>query len=240
VEKPFTLNSDEALDLINLNQKKRLTIMVDHTYLFTKQYEKVKKIVGNKSLGKILHFHSTRADFGRFQKDTNIIWHLLYHDAYILLDLFEKHKIKSIKASGFPHIINKIEDTVYSLIRYECGLTAEVLVNMLFPIKERKIIITGSKKILYWDDTIDDKVKIYNKSAAYNNKSEKIEYQIENNFEVVPVPQAEALKTEVDYFAHCLKEKMTPLNNENSAYRAVKLLEGIESAMHKDWVNLKI
>jgi len=57
---------------------------------------------------------------------------------------------------------------------------------------------------------------------------------------VVPVPQAEALKTEVDYFAHCLKEKMTPLNNENSAYRAVKLLEGIESAMHKDWVNLKI
>ena len=238
VEKPFVLNPDEAVSLMRLNREKNLMVMVDHTYLFAQHYKKVKEIVESRRLGKILHFHSTRSDFGLFQKDTNIVWHLLYHDAYLLLDLFKGNKIKSIKASGFSHIIDNIEDTAYASICYENGLSAEILVNMLFPIKERKIIVTGDKKILHWDDTIEDKLKIYSKNAFFNPKSQTIKYNDDIKFEILKVPQIEALKTEIDYFFHCLNENKTPVNNEESAYYVVALLNSVESAMTKKGVSL--
>ena len=208
--------------------------MVDHSYLFTPQYRILKKLIKNKYLGNILHFHSTRADFGLFQKDTNILWHLLYHDAYILLDLFGKQKITNIKTSGFSHIVDKVADTAYTSFQYDSGFSAEVLVNMLFPVKERKIVITGTKRILYWDDTAADKLKIYNKSAVFDTKSKTFKYKLEKDFETVAVPKAEAIKTEVEYFSNCLKNKITPANDENSAYSVVKLIEKLESSVHKN------
>lgn len=239
VEKPFVLSSNEAVSLIHLNRKKNLTIMVDHTYLFTQQYKKVKEIVKSKRLGKILHFHSARSDFGLFQKDTNIFWHLLYHDAYILLDLFQGNKIKGVKASGFSHIIDNIEDTGYASLYYENGLSAEITVNMLSPIKERKIIVTGNKKILYWDDTAKDKLKIYSKNAIFEPKSQSVKYNDAIKIEIPKVAQTEALKTEIDYFFHCLEKGITPINDEESAYRVVLLLKSVESAMRKKRIDLK-
>src|SRR3989339_89886 len=234
VEKPLTLSSENAIDIIKINHKEKLKIMVDHTYLFTQQYKKLKKIIENKELGNILHYHSTRADFGLFQKDANILWHLFYHDAYILLDLLGKEKIKTIKASGSSHILDKVADTAYASIKYESGLTVEVLVNMLFPEKERKVIVTGDKKILYWDDTMEDKLKIYNKSAFFDKESDTFKYGIKKESEKVPIPQIEALKTEIDYFADCIHENTVPMNDENSAYQVIQLIENTESALNSD------
>ena len=60
---------------------------------------------------------------------------------------------------------------------------------MLFPKKERKIIIAGEKGILLWDDTVleGDKLRLYNKGAFYDNKSGKIEYSSDNSFKSLKV-----------------------------------------------------
>ena len=45
VEKPFTSNTAQAEELINLAAQKNLQIMVDHTFLFTGAVRKIKKLL---------------------------------------------------------------------------------------------------------------------------------------------------------------------------------------------------
>ena len=56
VEKPFTSTSDQAKDLIDIAEKKNLTIMVDHTFLFTSAVHKIKELVDNGTLGNLFYY----------------------------------------------------------------------------------------------------------------------------------------------------------------------------------------
>lgn len=234
VEKPFTLNLEQAKDLVSLNIKCDLLIMVDHTFLFTPEYQVVKDIIYRHELGKLFHFHSTRADFGRFQSDVNILGHLMYHDAYILLDLFGEQDPLDIKASGAAHIINPLEDTALVSIFYPAGFNADIINNMLYPIKERKIILAGDKAILLWDDMALDgnKLRLYNKRTFYDKKSGILKYTSDNSFKPLEVSKKQALENEVDYFVSCLKNGKKPKNDENSALKVMQFLERIKNAMY--------
>ncbi|MBD3319991.1 MAG: gfo/Idh/MocA family oxidoreductase, partial [Chitinivibrionales bacterium] len=67
VEKPFTATKAEAEELVELAEKKGLTIMVDHTFLFTGAVRKIKEIAESGELGKIYYYDSTRVNLGLFQ-----------------------------------------------------------------------------------------------------------------------------------------------------------------------------
>src|SRR5947209_1156395 len=53
VEKPFTSNTVQAEELIELAARKRLKIMVDHTFLFTGAVKKIRELVDEGALGKL-------------------------------------------------------------------------------------------------------------------------------------------------------------------------------------------
>ncbi|MBT3509244.1 MAG: Gfo/Idh/MocA family oxidoreductase [Nitrospina sp.] len=234
VEKPFALNLEQAKELVEINKQCDLQIMVDHTFLFTPEYQVVKEIIRNQDLGKLFHFHSTRADFGRFQSDINILGHLMYHDAYILLDLFGEQKPINIKASGTAHIINPLEDTAVVSIIYPNGFNADIINNMLCPIKERKIFIAGEKAILLWDDMAinGNKLKLYNnKIVSYDSKSGNLEYPSNNSIKTLTVSSKQAIENEVDYFISCLKDGDKPKNDENAGLQVMQFLENINIAM---------
>ena len=233
VEKPFVLNLKQAEELNSLNKECGLLIMVDHTFLFSPEYKIVKDMLEKNELGKLLNIHSTRTDFGKFQNDVSILEHLMYHDAYILLDLFGEQDSLEIKASGSAHIVDSLEDTALVSIVYPAGFNAEIINNMLQPTKERKIILTGDKAILLWDDMALDgnKLKFYNKNVFYNKEEEKFEYKSNVPSTLLKVSKKQALENEITYFISCLKNNRKPMNNECSALKVMSFLEKIQNAM---------
>src|SRR5215469_5782518 len=84
VEKPFTFNSRQAEELIELADKKGLKIMVDHTFLFTGAVRKIRQLVEEGSLGDLYYYDSLRVNLGLFQHDVNVIWDLAPHDLSIM------------------------------------------------------------------------------------------------------------------------------------------------------------
>ncbi len=72
VEKPFTSNTAQAEELINLAARKNLRIMVDHTFLFTGAVRKIKQLLDADALGKLYYYDSTRVNLGLFQHDVNV------------------------------------------------------------------------------------------------------------------------------------------------------------------------
>ncbi len=76
IEKPITSSVAEAEELINLAAQKGVTIMVDHTFLYTGAVEKMKVLIDNQEIGTPRYFDSSRINLGLFQPDVNVLWDL--------------------------------------------------------------------------------------------------------------------------------------------------------------------
>ena len=102
IEKPFTSNSRQAEELIELAERKGLTIMVDHTFLFTGAVRKIHELLSDNALGKLKYYDSTRVNLGLFQHDIDVLWDLAPHDLSVV-DYLIGEKPEAIVATGAPH-----------------------------------------------------------------------------------------------------------------------------------------
>ena len=159
VEKPFTSSAVQAEELIELAARKKLTIMVDHTFLFTGAVRKIRELVDRGDLGDLYYYDSTRVNLGLFQHDINVIWDLAPHDLSIM-DFLIDARPEAISATGQKHL-NGHEDVAFITVYFPGRLIAHINVNWLSPVKVRTTLIGGQKKMLVWNDLVaDEKVRV--------------------------------------------------------------------------------
>src|ERR1700760_431911 len=84
VEKPLAQTSEQVLHLIEEADRRKLTLMVDHTFLYTPAVQKIRQLIVEEVLGDIYYYNSIRASLGLFQSDVNVIWDLAVHDISII------------------------------------------------------------------------------------------------------------------------------------------------------------
>ena len=235
VEKPFTSDSAQAEELIELAEKKHLKIMVDHTFLFTGAVKKIGQLLDEGTLGKIYYYDSTRVNLGLFQHDVNVIWDLAPHDLSIM-DHLIKGDPEAIVASGEKHL-NGVEDVAFITIYFPNKIIAHINVNWLSPVKVRTTLIGGEKKMLVWNDLeADEKIKVYDKGV--NITSREGLYSLLVNYRsgdmwAPQVEQVEALKQELAYFVDCIVNNHAPTNDGAAGLRVVKLLEAANQSVRK-------
>ncbi len=135
VEKPFTSNSAQAEELIDLAARKNLKIMVDHTFLFTGAVKKIKQVLQQDMLGKLYYYDSIRVNLGLFQHDVNVVWDLAPHDLSIM-DYLIDERPEAIVATGQSHL-NGFEDVAFITVYFPNGIIAHINVNWLSPVKVR-------------------------------------------------------------------------------------------------------
>ena len=133
VEKPFTSNAAQGEELINLAQQKNLTIMVDHTFLFTGAVKKISQLLDEGTLGNLFYYDSTRVNLGLFQHDINVLWDLAPHDLSIM-DYLIKANPEAVVATGQSHL-NGREDVAYMTLYFPGKVIAHINVNWLSPVK---------------------------------------------------------------------------------------------------------
>jgi predicted dehydrogenase len=228
VEKPFTTTSEQGEKLVELAEKKNLTIMVDHTFLFTGAVKKIKEIVDSKALGNLLYYDSVRINLGLFQHDVNVIWDLAPHDLSIMDYLIGKNP-EAVCAHGACHYNNKLEDVAYLVLHFEDNLIAHFHLNWLSPTKIRHTLLGGEKQMLFWDDMDpENKIRIYDKGVDVKT-SESI-YEMLYSYRwgdmwAPRIPNSEALNVEFNYLKECLETGKKPHNDGLAGLRVVKLLE---------------
>jgi predicted dehydrogenase len=233
VEKPFTATVAEAEELIEIAERKKLTIMVDHTFIFTGAVRKIKRLIEEQLLGDLYYYDSVRVNLGLFQSDVNVVWDLAPHD-FAVMDYLLDEKPAAVSACGKAHV-NGMEDTAYVTVHFNNNLIAHFNVNWLSPVKVRTTLIGGEKKMLVWNDLeLDEKIKIYDKGVEVVNK--EATYKLLVNYRSGDmysprVEHSEALKTETEYFVRCITNSETPVNDGRSGLRIVKLLEACNRSL---------
>lgn len=234
VEKPFTATVKEAEELIQLAEKKRLKIMVDHTFVFNGAVRKIKELIDHDVLGDLIYYDSTRVSLGLFQHDVNVIWDLAPHD-FSIIDYVIKNKPVALTAQGIDHVDSGQENIAFITLYYDRKLIVHISVNWLSPIKVRTTLIGGAKKMLVWDDLqADEKIKVYDKGVKVDNRERIYRLMVDYRFGDMWSPHIElqeALKTELLYFVECIEGNKKPVNDGRAGLRVVKMLEMADKSL---------
>jgi predicted dehydrogenase len=235
VEKPFTSNTAQAEELINLAERKNLKIMVDHTFLFTGAVKKISQLLNEGTLGKLYYYDATRVNLGLFQHDINVLWDLAPHDLSIM-DHLLKTSPEAIVATGQKHL-NGHEDVAYMTLYFPEKVIAHINVNWLSPVKVRTTLMGGEKRMLVWNDLeADEKVKVYDKGVDITNREGVYELLVNYRSGDMWAPQleqCEALRQELSYFVDCISSGQDLSNDGLAGLRVVKMLEAASESLSK-------
>ncbi len=245
VEKPFTATSDQAKELIDLALAKDLLIMVDHTFLFTGAVRKMKQLMSSGELGNLYYYDSVRVNLGLFQYDANVIWDLVPHDLSIMDYINDDFKPTCVSAIGADHLGKGFEDVAYLTVKGENNFIGHFHCNWLSPVKVRKTLVAGDKKMLVWDDLeADEKIKVYNKKVEeVKEKDEFYQLQVKYHTGDILVPvveQTEALKLETEHLVECLSNGTKPINGGEEGLTVVKILEASDISLKNGGKEIKI
>ncbi len=234
VEKPFTYTVAEAEQLVNLAEKKKLKIMVDHTFLYTGAVRKIRQLIDDGTLGDLYYFDSMRVNLGLFQHDVNVVWDLAPHDISIM-DYVIGKKPQAVVATGAGHFGRDLEDIAYLTFYYPKNIIAHINVNWLSPVKVRTTLIGGEKKMLLWNDLEpDEKIKVYDKGVQVKTKEGK--YNLLVNYRsgdmwAPKIEPTEALKLMAEKFVDYVENGGSAINDGIAGLQNVKMLEAASKSL---------
>lgn len=235
VEKPFTSKVSQAEELIKIAEAKNLKIFIDHTFLYTGAVKKIKELVVSGELGEIIYFDSVRVNLGLFQHDVNVIWDLAPHDLSIMQYIIPDKKISGVTACGISNYYEQENLAQMSLHFQDQSCFAHFHVNWTSPVKIRKMIIAGKKKMLVYDDMENsEKIKIYDSSVNVSSAESLHETLVQYRTGDMCSPkleQIEALSSAVSEFVNCIINDRLPLTNAYDGLEVVKILEASDASI---------
>ncbi len=237
LEKPMCASVVECDQLIELADKRGLTLMVDHTFLYTGAVNKICDMVKKGEIGDVLYFDSVRVNLGLFQHDVNVLWDLAPHDVSIMDAVMAGGVAESVSALGRAHLGTKVENIAYMTVMFAGGAIAHFHVNWLAPVKVRTTLIGGSKKMIVYDDTEpSEKVKIYDKGVdvvgADVEKVHRTMVQYRTGDMHAPkIDDTEALFAVAKEFTDAIREKRPPKTDAHSGRRVVAVLEAANKSL---------
>jgi predicted dehydrogenase len=235
LEKPMAETSLQARKLVDEAEKRKLVLIVDHTFIYTGAVRKMGEIVKSGDLGRVYYYDSTRVNLGLFQRDVSVISDLAVHDFAILDYLLGEHPA-AVSASGINHFPGTPENLAFITLFYDSGTIAHANVSWLAPVKVRQILLGGSKKMIVYDDMEpSEKIKIYDKGVSFTDDPKQIqEMRVGYRTGDMWAPRlatTEALRAEGEHFVDCIESGKVPETDGQLGLRVVELIEAATSSM---------
>jgi predicted dehydrogenase len=236
VEKPITSTSDQASRLIDEAGRRRRVLMVDHTFVYTGAVQKMRELTQAGELGDIYYYDSVRINLGLFQHDVNVLWDLAVHDLSIM-DYVLQRTATGVSATGLAHVPGKPENIAYMTMFFDGSLIAHVHVNWLAPVKVRRTLLGGSRRMVVFDDLeASEKVKVYDRGISVDPSPQNV-YQLlvgyrSGDMWAPKLAVAEALNVEARHFIECIETGATPITDGEAGLRVVRLLEAATESMN--------
>jgi predicted dehydrogenase len=235
VEKPLAASSAEADELIQLADEQGLCLMCGHTFIYSPAVRSVKQMIDSGQLGDIYFISSSRVNLGLHQRDVSVIWDLAPHDFSILLYWLGELP-NSVGAIGRDSVVKGIPDVAFIDLAYDSGAIAHVELSWLAPSKLRRTVIVGSKKMVVYDDTSSEPVRVFDSGVHYEDPETFGEYQLSYRTGDILSPHLETyepLAAELTDFLENLRSGTLVTENRRVARDVVRLIEAAESSLEE-------
>lgn len=235
VTKPLAATSAQCAELIDEAARRKLVLMVDHTFVYTGAVRRIKELISKGEIGDVYYYDSVRVNLGLFQNDVDVIWDLAVHDLSIM-DYVLPSRPRAVSATGIAHVPRGRPNTAFMTLFFDESLIGHVHANWLSPVKIRRTLIAGSRRMIVYDDIEpSEKVKVYDKGISFDGSPENrykmlISYRAGDMW-APNLDIAEALRVEVRHFAECVTKSRRPITDGEAGLRTIRILEAATRSM---------
>ena len=231
VERPMAQKVSNAVDLIELAERKGQTLMVDHLLQYHSAVEALKEKIVSGELGEIYYIHGQRLDLEDLETEEDILWSLGAQEVSLMLYLIDKDPRK-VTAHGGSYLEreNGEEDTVFLNVEFEDGVKAHSHLSWLDPHKTRRMTVVGSKKMATFDDMESrNKLWIFDKGAE---KSGEGGFNVRYGDVYIPnVSLEEPMKKMCRHFLQSFETGTNPRSDGRDGLKVLKVLDAARRSL---------
>jgi predicted dehydrogenase len=242
VEKPLASSSAEAGQLLRLAEAEDRTLMCGHTFVYSPPVRVVKDLLASGEVGDVFFVSSSRVNLGLHQPDVSVIWDLGPHDFSILLHWLGEVPSK-VRAVGRDSIVPGIPDVAFINLTYDSGIVANVELSWLAPSKLRRTVVVGSRKMVVYDDSAPEPVRIFDHGVVYKDPETFGEYQLSYRTGDILSPKIdshEPLMEELSDFAGVIRNGGETVASARMARDVVQLVEAADESLQQGGVEIAI
>ena len=177
VEKPLAESAADGADLIG--RRRRLGPRADarpHVPLQPAGQPGARADRGGE-LGEIYFISTSRVNLGLHQRDVSVVWDLAPHDFSILRYWLDEVPVR-VSAISRGCVDGKTADVAFIDLEFASGTIAHVEIAWLAPSKLRRTAVVGSEKMLVYDDTSNEQIRIFDSGAALPDPETFGEYRL--------------------------------------------------------------
>lgn len=224
IEKPMTMNTQEAIALAQYADKHDRILMVGHLLLYQPAIAWMRDYLATGKAGEVLHVMAQRVKLGKVRKEENVWWSFAPHDVSVVLDLLGNPNLTGVQASGHAMLQAGIEDNVHVDMEFASGQTAHIHVSWYHPLLQRSTTVLAEKQMLVYDE-VTQQVTVYDKSVDSDLNN------LDHGSWVADVSASQPLKLECQHFLDCLESRQPPRSNGWNGVAVVEILEKAQEAM---------
>ncbi len=223
VEKPMTLNPQDASDLHQQALQEDRILMVGHLLLYQPAIDFIARYLRAGDLGEVYTMHQRRSKLGRVRDKENVMWSFGVHDVAVLLSLAGEAPTR-VLASGHAALTPGVEDDTYLHLEFASGVKAHLHNSWLWPRIERELIVTGERGILVFDEQASQVVlhrKTVDPGLAHHDGGEEILFE----------GSGQPLRLELEHFLECCRERKQPRSDGRNGFEVVQVLQEAEAQL---------
>lgn len=229
VEKPIALDVRDAEELAKCADSNSRILMVGHLLQYHPVFLRMKHLVRQGAVGRLLHVYSNRLNFGKLRREENVLWSFAPHDISMILALADEMP-SHVVALGHNYLHPSVADTTVTHLKFASGLNGHIYVSWLHPFKEQKLIVVGETGMLVFDD-----IKPWTeKLAHYQHRVEwrdGVPSTANADRQFIAVDECEPLKEELTHFLTCVADRTLPRTDAAEGIAVLRVLNAADESM---------
>ncbi len=233
IEKPLAASSDQAVQLIRRARESGVVLLPGHTFLYSPPVIKIKELLDEGVLGEIYFLSLSRVNLGLHQPDVSVIWDLAPHDLSILSYWLGKMPTE-ITAMTRSCVLPNTPDVVFMNMRYDTGTIAHLELSWLSPVKLRRTSLVGSEKMIIYDDTSNEPIRVFDSGAELPPPETFGEFRLSYRTGDIVSPKVDAtepLALEIMDFCAAILDGRTPRATPEIGLEVVRTIEAVERSL---------
>ena len=233
VEKPLAASSVQARQLMEVAKRQDLVLMPGHTFLYSPPVTAIKRLIDQDELGAIFFISTSRVNLGVHQPDVSVVWDLAPHDFSILRYWLEESPTQ-VSALSRSCMLPGVPDVAFIDLTYPSGTIANVELSWLAPSKLRRTAIIGSKRMVVYDDTSTESVRVFDSGASLPDPESFGEYRFSYRTGDIVSPRIEAtepLSIELSEFFSAIVNRTPLVSSPEMGLDVIRMMEAVDSSL---------
>jgi len=242
VEKPLAASVAEANDLIARASEVDRVLMPGHTFLYSPPVNAARDLIRSGGLGEIYFITMSRVNLGLHQSDASVVWDLAPHDFSILRYWLEETPVR-ISALSRACIFTDVPDVAFINLEFASGVIAHIELSWLAPSKLRRTAVVGSQKMLVYDDTSNEPIRIFDSGADLPDPETFGEFRLTYRSGDIVSPRvdvAEPLALELADFCRAIRDGSDPRSSAQLGLDVVQMTEAVDHSLSNGGAPLEL